>query len=614
MLNKSIADVSLINSNKHYARTQIIQMAEIEPETVRQMFIDLFDENKNLESRINNFFDESNKFRDRHNELEWATMYQDRPTISIYLWLRYPDKYVIYKARKAKKVSELITDGHLKARGSEETYQKNTENYLWIASYMKNDNEFVNQTKKLLDDNCYPDKEMLTWAIDFGYYISKSSINIESSEQPKGITYWVISADPENYDYKRALDEQKFINWSRKRNFKNFFEDDIIYIYDSGSHRIESKCVVIQEHVDKNEWNKDQKFWKKEQEYDNDPFKIKELYRFNEENLNLNNLKKFGFTAPYVGTKIRKELVDYIESFIKTPAFGEIIKERPAEYNDEDFLKDVFLSRKDLNKLKETLRIKKNLILKGAPGVGKTFAAKRLAYCYMGYEDKSRVEIIQFHQNYSYEDFIIGYKPNGNGFTLIPGVFYNFCKKAEGDTKPYFFIIDEINRGNTSKIFGELLMAIENKYRGEKVKLAYNNIEFSVPSNVYIIGMMNTADRSIAMIDYALRRRFSFFDMKPAFDHELFIEYVKSRKSSKLKELISIIKKLNDEEISKDPSLGDGFCIGHSYFCNLEDNVTNERLRQIIDLDIIPTLEEYWFDNKETFKKWKEEIESVVPE
>lgn len=154
------------------------------------------------------------------------------------------------------------------------------------------------------------------------------------------------------------------------------------------------------------------------------------------------------------------------------------------------------------------LQHKKNIILQGAPGVGKTFAAKRLAYAMMGEVDESRVEFVQFHQNYSYEDFVMGYKPAENGFELKYGIFYRFCQKAANQPdRDFFFIIDEINRGNMSKIFGELLLLIERDYRGTKATLAYNGLSFTVPERVHIIGMMNTADRSLAMIDYALRRR-----------------------------------------------------------------------------------------------------------
>lgn len=172
----------------------------------------------------------------------------------------------------------------------------------------------------------------------------------------------------------------------------------------------------------------------------------------------------------------------------------------------------------------------------------------------MGEKDDSRIEFIQFHQNYSYEDFVMGYRPSGDSFELKYGIFYQFCKKAENQPdKKFFFIIDEINRGNLSKIFGELLMLIEKDYRGTKATLAYNGMPFSVPKNLYIIGMMNTADRSLAMIDYALRRRFSFFEMAPAFESDGFKKYQDSLDNRTFDELISKIIKLN-EEISRDKS------------------------------------------------------------
>ncbi|MGI6568845.1 MAG: McrB family protein [Erysipelotrichaceae bacterium] len=155
------------------------------------------------------------------------------------------------------------------------------------------------------------------------------------------------------------------------------------------------------------------------------------------------------------------------------------------------------MTENQYDNLVAVLRNKKNVILQGPPGVGKTFAARRLAWSMMGEKDDSRIEFIQFHQNYSYEDFIMGYKPAADGFELKYGIFYRFCQKAANQpNKDFYFIIDEINRGNMSKIFGELLMLIEKDYRGTKVTLAYNGLQFSVPKNLYIIGMMNTADRS----------------------------------------------------------------------------------------------------------------------
>lgn len=274
------------------------------------------------------------------------------------------------------------------------------------------------------------------------------------------------------------------------------------------------------------------------------------------------------------------------------------------KYPEKKFLDDVFMQSEEYNRLKKLLLAKKNIILQGAPGVGKTYSAKRLAYSIMGEEDNSKIEFVQFHQNYSYEDFIMGYKPKEDGgFELKRGVFYNFCKKAQSDPdKAYFFIIDEINRGNMSKIFGELLMLIENNYRGEKheIRLAYNDEHFFVPENLYIIGMMNTADRSLAMIDYALRRRFSFFDMVPGFDTAGFKKYQEGLDWETFNNVINAVKALNTE-IVKDDSLGQGFCIGHSYFCNTK-TADNIWLENVIKYDIAPMLREYWFDNGWKFK------------
>ena len=279
-------------------------------------------------------------------------------------------------------------------------------------------------------------------------------------------------------------------------------------------------------------------------------------------------------------------------------------------YTKSDFLDEVYMTEKRYESLVAVLRNKKNIILQGAPGVGKTFAARRLAWSMMGEKDDGRIEFVQFHQNYSYEDFMMGYKPVEDGFELKYGIFYRFCQKAANQPdKEFFFIIDEINRGNMSKIFGELLMLIEKDYRGTKATLVYNGLSFSVPKNLYIIGMMNTADRSLAMIDYALRRRFSFFEVEPGFDSEGFIQYQNDLNNETLNELVSKVKDLN-REISLDKSLGKGFCIGHSYFCG-RDVCTEEWLHSIVDYDILPMLSEYWFDDVGKLQRWENILQGV---
>jgi len=296
--------------------------------------------------------------------------------------------------------------------------------------------------------------------------------------------------------------------------------------------------------------------------------------------------------------------------------FDEEIVDKPEydEYTEHDFLTDVFMSKERYDKLKRLVLKKKNIILQGAPGVGKTFAAKRLAYSIIGEKDTKRVQMVQFHQSYSYEDFIMGYRPSidGSGFELKEGVFYQFCKEAEEDERDHFFIIDEINRGNISKIFGELFVLIEMDKRNVKVQLLYNDEMFSVPPNVHIIGMMNTADRSLAMLDYALRRRFAFFNMLPAFNVDGFIKYQQGKANTKFDSLINTVKELNSF-IDSDDNLGPGFEIGHSYFVE-KAGIDDEWLSSVVEFELIPLLDEYWFDEPKKVEIWSKKLKDSINE
>ena len=328
---------------------------------------------------------------------------------------------------------------------------------------------------------------------------------------------------------------------------------------------------------------------------------------------------------PHPGKAVNKTLTDITQytDYVKqlNDLFGEeegvdnlILNEENEvaydSYTADDFLKDVYMSEERYKTLTNLLLTKKNIILQGAPGVGKTFAAKRLAYSVMGEKDTSRVKMVQFHQSYSYEDFIMGFRPTQTGFELKTGVFYEFCRRAADDDRPYFFIIDEINRGNLSKIFGELFMLIENDKRGVELQLLYADEQFSIPSNVYIIGMMNTADRSLAMLDYALRRRFAFFDIPPAFDSTGFRAYRKNVNNQKFDKLISVVQQLN-ERIAEDESLGEGFCIGHSYFCT-NVTVNDDWIKSVVEYELIPLLKEYWFDEPTKVRTWANTLREVI--
>ena len=286
-------------------------------------------------------------------------------------------------------------------------------------------------------------------------------------------------------------------------------------------------------------------------------------------------------------------------------------KEVPV-YTKFDFEREVFNT--DVVDLINILEYKKNIILQGAPGVGKTYTAKRLAYAMLGCKDESRVMQVQFHQSYTYEDFIMGLRPTDNaGFKFEYGPFYKICKQAENDPehKPYFVVIDEINRGNMSKILGEMFSLIEKDHRNEAIMLKYNNEMFSVPDNLYIIGTMNTADRGLIMLDYALRRRFAFITVGPAYKSTGFRQLLVQSDNIKFNKIARKIIDLN-KVISDDEMLGAGFQIGHSYFC-LGRKVTDDDLENIIHYEIMPLLEEYWYDDPDgKVQAWRETFESIL--
>jgi len=295
------------------------------------------------------------------------------------------------------------------------------------------------------------------------------------------------------------------------------------------------------------------------------------------------------------------------------------LDEADKHYTSTDFLDEVFLSPEDLEQMLGLLRRKKNLILQGAPGTGKTFAAKRLAYALMGETDDSRVEVVQFHQSTAYEDVVVGLRPTAEGgFAAAEGVFARFCRRAAADPgRDYVFIIDEINRANISKAFGELLMLIEAEHRGEALRLPVSGELLSVPKRLHLIGMMNTADRGLALIDYALRRRFAFFEMRPALDHPGFLRHVETVGSSRLEALVDVVRRLN-QRIAEDEALGPGFQIGHSYLClpaGSPENPagTDADVTSVVRYELEPLVREYWFDNPAAMDESIHELESVLP-
>ncbi|WP_440234879.1 AAA family ATPase [Dialister succinatiphilus] len=626
MLSQSLSKTSnLLASTNNFPAGMIIEFAHAAPEKVRAMYMDLFDESKDVFGRIESFKKQSNILIKKYKSTA-KQHYQHENAITTYLWLRYPDKYYVYKYSEARSVSNKLDSNYKFKKGS---YTDNLKNfydfYNEIRESLKRDSTLIDLFKSQLTDDCYPDSELRTLTFDVGFYISRNiskpadkesnqadSDDMEFTEKPKSSEehrYWWLNANPKIWSFSNLQTShvQEYTlfneNGNKRRVFQNFLDaraGDLVIGYESNP----VKQVVALAKVSAANDGKKICFEKTESLVN--PIDYRTLKECPE-------LEQMEFFQNPNGTffKLTKDEYEFIMDMIReeNPLTS---KDMNTSYTKKDFLSEVYMSENQYDRLSGVLLNKMNLILQGAPGVGKTFTAKRLAYSLMGEKDDSRIEFVQFHQNYSYEDFVMGYRPSGDSYELKYGIFYQFCKKAENQPdKKFFFIIDEINRGNLSKIFGELLMLIEKDYRGTKATLAYNGMPFSVPKNLYIVGMMNTADRSLAMIDYALRRRFSFFEMAPAFESKGFKEYQHSLDNRTFNELISEIVKLNGE-ISRDKSLGKGFCIGHSYFCGkTKETCTNEWMQSVVNYDILPMLSEYWFDDDTKVQRWDHILHGV---
>lgn len=738
---------NLLSSAHRFPKAMIEELAaETEPEAVRNMFVVLFDESRNLTDRVNYFIEEAERLRSTYGADRWINHFQDQNSISTYLWLMYPDKYYIYKFTECKRVAEVLKSDFIPKAGDPANLEKSIKLYNEISQKLREDPELRQLLDENLAEDSYPDPQLITLTIDVVFFIKTYLKQEEPEWWPSKEEYdpgvsveeWVsILNNPEIFpdaslalvarfkDYggeatcKQIADKygdtaqhynmlttrtcERIINNTNVNKptfpdgYGNFFP---VIFYgkaaesdEPGSYKWKLR-EEISEALDKidlsriplyeknEEDNGERHYWwlvanpkiwsvsewavgstqtytvvnengnprqipanfrdarkgdivfcyesrptmqlismaKVSKESDGKEIEFEKIEQFvnpisYEDFKDIPELKEMQPLKRHQGSlfKVTNDEAEVLLDLIRGDNPVKSVEEKKYQkYNRDDFLAEVYMDGEDYDDLKSMLLYKKNIILQGAPGVGKTFVAEKLAYSIMGEVNPNRIGFVQFHQNYSYEDFVMGYKPTENGgFRLQNGVFYKFCiEAANNPDQKFFFIIDEINRGNLSKIFGELLMAIESDYRGKKVTLAYSpDKQFSVPKNVYIIGMMNTADRSLALIDYALRRRFNFKELKPAFETKSFSDYC-ARAHNELFDLV--IKRMIElnEEIRKDDSLGSGFCIGHSYFCN-QSEVTTEWLKDVIYHSILPTLSEYWFDDKAKYEKWEGILTSV---
>lgn len=623
MLKRSLAKTkNLLTSQNYFARKMIIDFSRIDPITVRNMFKNLFNEKIQLEKRIKLFMEKAKELITKYNASEHRSDYQDFRAISTYLWLKYPDKYYIYKYTEFKAVIEILEGDYVQKRNlSIKNILDGYKMYDEICECLQQDSELYNILNSVIDEKCYNDSMLKTMTIDFGFYISRNIynqnkarritnvieekiyynekqrpfwgiriLNIERFNLQKLINNNMIAIHKDNPIRNIELDIETFVNNIRCGDEFCLFNGDKIGIIGEVIGETQNASFLSDEWICR---------------------KVKIKCNLLLCELNMSYVLNYSNICYMFNESQYNALIKCLEN-----KYSVTLNSENEIYTNSTFLNEVYTTEFELEKMKSLLKNKKNIILQGAPGVGKTFAAKRLAYALMGEKDNDRIRMVQFHQSYSYEDFIEGYRPNkSGGFDLRDGVFKQFCNSAAEDTsRDYFFIIDEINRGNLSKIFGELLMLIEADKRGDdySVNLVYSGDKLRLPENLYIIGMMNTADRSLAMIDYALRRRFAFYTMVPAFDDKTFENKYSSVKCELFHKAKDAIKNLN-EVISKDRSLGKGFEIGHSYFC--VDNpcdISDIFVKNIIEYEIIPTIEEYWFDNENVLSTERKKLEALL--
>lgn len=597
MIKRSLYGVShMMVSQARFPEGMIEDFAEREPDTVRAMFKDLFDESKDIVERFHSFKQKSADLLERVGNGA-KNHFQDERTIALYLWLRYPDKYYVYQYTQARNLSIALGSDHRIIKGRLDSNIRE-----WLALYnevtelMKQKPEVRNWETQGMTAVHYPDPEYRMLATDLAYCYTERILKEQKAEQE-----W----EPKDYNPGITVE-----NWvSLLANNEVYHESAKTVIERLLDYGGQATCTQLaQKYGDNaNTYNVNSIAFAKKV-YEKTHCKLAER---EDESIRW-------WSILYMGKKANKE-DDGVYIWKLRPELAEALKivngeEVPdedtdtTEYTKKDFLEEVFISEAKYDEMYAVLMRKQNIILQGAPGVGKTFAAKRLAYSIMGAKNDDHIQFVQFHQNYSYEDFVEGYRPAASGFVRTDGIFKRFCiDAADAPDEKFFFIIDEINRGNLSKIFGELLMLIEKDYRGQAATLPYSGRSFTVPKNLYIIGMMNTADRSLAMIDYALRRRFSFVDMKPGFDTDGFTEYMNSKGSSTMKALVEEVKQLNVDIKEK---LGKGFCIGHSYFV-FDEPCSDALLRNIVNFDILPMLAEYWFDDEEQYEMWASRLNGV---
>jgi len=452
----------------------------------------------------------------------------------------------------------------------------------------------------------------------------KSLLERVIEEFGKGdVKAWIFQGNPSKYDLTGAVNSLPFIWWRINQHKNQSFKDDRVYLWESGPNAgIVAVCTALNEPEPFPADTNDSRFEKNIEPVGPDTLGVKLQIDKVLEN-RITRLQLLSSGGQLAGLQILRQPqgTNYPLTPEQESALADLLNPPPPDepYTMKDALADIFLTEEALRKAVWLLDHSKNMILTGPPGVGKSYFAKRLIWLHQGLRDSSRIETIQFHPAFSYEDFIQGFRPTSDGnFQLRSGAFFDFCLRAQEDPiHSYYFIIDEINRAHLSKVFGETMMLIEPDKRGQEyaVRTAYgeqDSARFFVPENVYLIGTMNTADRSLAMVDYALRRRFAFLEIEPAFESAAFAKHLANRgwDSTTIQRIVKRFADLNKQIAADDRRLGAGYQIGHSYFCKPLPNDLSSRefYTMVVEHEIGPLLREYWFDQGATAQKYVEEL------
>ena len=666
MLRQSLAaTANLLTSSMYYARLMIERFADQRPDDVRVAFQHLFDEGLPLLTRLEQFRNSAEVWR---QELTTPanSSYQHQRALLAYLTLRYPERYYLYKAEMYKNFAALVAvpfDNRHKAAITR------VQDYLALAEQVR---EVLTQAPALLaahqarlTPECYPDAALHLLTQDFIYCTVRASAEaaqeeaaetgngdaddeVYPSDEADDITdgesitteiprvkphWWAIGAGEDGYlweDWKK--EGIMSVGWDFMGNLQGYPSKEAM------------RQRLLEDNADTKRNNDALACWEFYQAIRPGDIvvakqgktrilglgRVTGAYEYDKERDEFLHVRQVSWLleGPWIRTadmafttKTLTDITGYhltqaIELELEMPTqlhrittkeLGEGKKEKPVgppPYTFAQASADLFMPDETLAGLLNSLKRKMNLVLQGPPGVGKSFVARRLAHLLLGEADDTRVEMVQFHPSYSYEDFIMGYRASGTGFVREAGVFLKFVRDVVlvNPEKNYVFIIDEMNRANLGKVLGECMLLLEGDKRGpeHKVMLPYGGEYMYLPDNLYLIGTMNTADRSLALVDFALRRRFAFKRLQPELGQR-FTSYLTEKHGLTtcfVTQLTDAVGRLN-AQVASDRTIGADFLIGHSYFSGgpQESESPEAWYERVLEDEIGPQLEEYWIEN-----------------